>query len=145
MPTYTHVGRLARVGHQHYGRHFEHWDTRRGSVHALNRVGYEKYRAVCGVIVELASSNSHDQGGENPIDLAGTRPVTCRRCRAAKPEAVPYVPARRPVWVVMVEGDGGAVRYASCDTQDQAARMSLAVEAKDGRRSWVEPGEVVTY
>jgi hypothetical protein len=102
--TYTHIGGLAIVGYQHYGKDFEHRDRKHGKRHALNREGYRKYKAICGEAVPLDSSDQFDQMGLNPICKAADGKITCKKCLAMKPVVGP-MPTER--WYrILFEANG---------------------------------------
>lgn len=146
--TFTHIGSRAAVGYQHTGRDFNHYEKRPGRTHALNRDGHRCFRAVCGVRVHEDSSDCHDQGGSNPVEVAigSARKVTCKQCLARKPVAVER-PKRVEYAVMYAEGERTAC-YAR-DRRKEAADHMAAVIAEKGRTSgekcdrvWVEAVEV---
>ena len=136
--TYTHTGNRAAVGYQHTGKDFNHYDTSRGKVHALNKGGYREYMAVCGVTVREDSSDCHDQDGVNPIELAtqGVR-VTCKGCLKRKPVAV-LLPKKAKYVVFLAVCTGEVVRWCTEWSLDRAERYAESI-AEGGRASITQP------
>ena len=142
MATYTHTGNRAAVGYQHTGRDFNHYEKSRGKVHALNARGYRMYAALCGVVVREESSDCHDQGGSNPIELAtaGVR-VTCRACLRQKPVAV-GVPKKARHVVFLAACTGEVVRWSTEATREIAERYAASIAAR-GTASVTQPAGYV--
>lgn len=147
--TFTHVGGRARVGYQQCGKLWNHYEPRAGRTHALNRTGYRQFTAVCGVGVHEDSSDSFDQGGTNPVEVAvgSARRVTCKACLRRNPVAV-----ERPTRVrfaVVYEQAGRTDCYCRCDTRAQAERTAGAILANGltfgGRVDAARVEEVTEY
>lgn len=136
--TFTHIGSRAAVGYQHTGRDFNHYEKRPGRTHALNRDGHRCFRAVCGVRVHEDSSDCHDQGGSNPIELAtaGVR-VTCRACLRQRPVAV-GVPRKARHVVFLAACTGEVVRWSTEATREIAERYAASIAAR-GTASVTQP------
>lgn len=143
MATYTHVGQRAAVGYQHTGRDFNHYEKRAGKRHALNAVGYRRFEAVCGVVVCQSTNDNHNQGEDNPIEVAigSELRVTCKACLKQKPVAV-AVP-KRTKFVVMLDTADGPIRWSSDVVRSNAERYAESIQ-RAGTASITHPAGYVT-
>lgn len=141
--TYTHVGQRSAVGYQHTGRDFNHYEKRAGKRHALNKSGYRRFDAVCGVVVSQSTNDNHNQGEDNPIEVAigiALR-VTCKACLRRKPTAVPAPKVVK--FAVMLDTADGVIRWSTDAVKANSERYAESIQ-KHGKASITHPDGYVT-